>query len=180
MNQLHAPVFDDMVRLLCFLNTSGRHMNLSDAIRKIPVTALWLGLAGLLPFWLPLASLTSAINWLPPERALLVQMGYGAVILSFLGGVRWGAALKLPRGPLQSTLFVLSVLPSLVAFATLILPTTAGLILLIAGFLLQGIWDVQSAQGRQLPQWFAPLRAILTTGAVLALLLSVTARLTMT
>jgi hypothetical protein len=36
-------------------------------------------------------------------------------------------------------------------------------------FLLQGAWDVQAAQNRRLPPWFATLRAILTAGAVLAL-----------
>ncbi len=151
-------------------------MKLSETISKIPGAALWLGLAGLLPFWLPLLLLDVDTELRAPSRALLIQMGYGAIILSFLGGIRWGAALKLPRGPLQSTLFVLSVLPSLAGFVALLLPATVGLILLIGGFLLQGVWDVQSAQQDELPQWYATLRAMLTTGAVLALITAVVLR----
>lgn len=153
-------------------------MRLIEAIGKIPAPALWLGLAGLVPFWLPLMPLYGA-PMMSADRALLLLLVYGAVILSFLGGIRWGAALKLPRGPLQSTLFVFSVLPSLVGFAALLLPAVAGLVLLITGFLIQGAWDVQSAQRNELPAWFATLRAILTTGAVVALAAALAARLMM-
>jgi len=151
-------------------------MKSTSAIKQIPAPALWLGLAGLLPFWFPLLSMAGVIDWLSADRALLLQLGYAAIILSFLGGVRWGAALKLPRGPLQSTLFVLSVLPSLAAFVALILPARVGLIVLIVCFLLQGVWDVQSSQRKELPGWFAALRTILTAGAVLALTAAVVVR----
>ncbi len=151
-------------------------MKLFESLDKIPGSALWLGLAGLLPFWLPLLVLNTDTELRAPSRALLVQMGYGAIILSFLGGIRWGAALKLPRGPLQSTLFVLSVLPSLAGFAALLLPATVGLVMLIGGFLLQGVWDVQAARQDDLPPWYATLRALLTTGAVLALLAAIVLR----
>ncbi len=60
----------------------------------------------------------------------------------------------------------------------MVLPATVGLVLLIGAFLLQGAWDVQAAQNRRLPPWFATLRAILTTGAVLALVAGLVARLT--
>ena len=152
------------------------NMKPPESLARIPGSALWLGLAGLLPFWLPLLVLNIDTELRVPSRALLIQMGYGAIILSFLGGIRWGAALKLPRGPLQSTLFVLSVLPSLAGFAALLLPSTAGLVLLIGGFLLQGVWDVQSVQHNELPAWYATLRAILTTGAVLALTVAIVLR----
>ncbi len=151
-------------------------MRFSEAITKIPAPALWLGVAGLLPFWLPFLLLGSETEQGATSRALLIQMGYGAVILSFLGGIRWGAALKLPPGPLQATLFVLSVMPSLAGFVALLLPATVGLILLIGGFLLQGVWDVQSSQRGELPPWYATLRAMLTTGAVLALIAAVMVR----
>jgi hypothetical protein len=151
-------------------------MEFTGAISKIPASALWLGVAGLIPFWLPLLAISGLVPAPDPGTALLVQIGYGAVILSFLGGIRWGAALKLPRGPVQSTLFVFSVLPALAGYLALLLPAMAGLVLLIAAFLSQGLWDVQSAQNRRLPPWFATLRALLTVGAVTALLLATVAR----
>ena len=152
-------------------------MKLPEAITKIPAPALWLGLAGLLPFWLPLLVQGTRGELHAPSHGLLIQMGYAAVILSFLGGIRWGAALKLPRGPLQATLFVLSVLPALAGFVALLLPATVGLILLIGGYLVQGVWDVQSAQRGELPAWYASLRALLTTGAVLALIAAIVMRI---
>ncbi len=152
-------------------------MDLPVAISKIPHSAFWLGVVGLVPFWLALMPVFGHGGGLVVERGLQIQVGYGALVLSFLGGVRWGAALKLPRGPLQSTLFVFSVLPSLAAFAALLLPTTVGLVLLIAAYLLHGAWDVQAAQRRQLQPWYATLRALLTAGAVLALLISLVMRL---
>jgi hypothetical protein len=151
-------------------------MQFADTLKKVPAPALWLGLAGLVPFWLPLVPLYAG-GMMADGRALLLLMVYAAIILSFLGGIRWGAALKLPRGPLQSTLFVLSVLPSLAGFAALVLPSGAGLILLIVAFMVQGAWDVQAAQNRRLPPWFATLRAILTAGAVIALVAGLVGRM---
>ena len=151
-------------------------MRVIEAVRKIPSAALWLGLAGLIPFWLPLIPLYGS-GMIGPDRALLLLMVYAAVILSFLGGIRWGAALKLPRGPLQSTLLAFSVVPSLAGYAALLLPSVAGLVLLLSGFLLQGVWDVQSAQRGELPAWFATLRALLTSGAVIAIVAALAARL---
>lgn len=140
-----------------------------EALKNVPAPAFWLGLAGLVPFLLPLlASLFDTL--LAMDRALLLQLVYGAIILSFLGGIRWGAALKHPKGPLMSTLLVLSVLPAMCAFVALVLPLVVGQILLIGAFLVQGAWDVQSAQRGELPGWFAALRALLTAGAVMALI----------
>ena len=65
-----------------------------------PATALrpgalaWgLGLAGLIPF-----VLTAAVQWLPQPGwrmlAAMALLGYGAVIVSFLGGIHWGLAMR--------------------------------------------------------------------------------------
>jgi hypothetical protein len=111
-------------------------MRMTEAIGKIPVPALWLGLAGLVPFWLPLVPMYGA-PLMAPDRALLLQMIYAALIL----------------------------------------PSVAGLVLLLIGFLVQGSWDVQSAQRGELPAWFATLRALLTAGAVIAIVAALAARL---
>jgi hypothetical protein len=50
-------------------------------------------------------------------------------------------------------------------------------VLLLIGFLVQGSWDVQSAQRGELPAWFATLRALLTAGAVIAIVAALAARL---
>ena len=70
----------------------------------------------------------------------------------------------------QAFEFATSVLASLAGFAALLLPPVLGLILLIAGFLMQALWDVLSVEAGRLPQWFGRLRMILTAGAVMSLI----------
>ena len=58
----------------------------------VPAMAAWLGGLGALPF----VGLAVAVVGLEgPARAVVVQalLGYGAVILSFLGGIHWGLAI---------------------------------------------------------------------------------------
>ena len=87
--------------------------------------ALRLGYAGLLPF---LAG--AALVWLVrpdvhPYVALALS-GYAAVILSFLGGIHWGLALREAAPPLPW--LVWGVVPSLVAWLAMLMPANAGLV----------------------------------------------------
>lgn len=134
----------------------------------IPRTALWLGPLGLLPF----VAGALAAWWLPAERlpgTVLALAAYGAVILSFLGGVHWGLAA--PAGPPLQLGF--SVLPSLVAWIALltaVLPALdAALWLLAAAFAIMLICDLVAA-GRDLtPEWYPRLRLPLSLGALVCL-----------
>ena len=102
----------------------------------IPRTALLLGYAGVLPF----AAL--AMGYVIGEYAAALQgfLLYGGLILSFLGGVRWGAAAS-PQP--SSRALALSVLPSLWAFACLTLPgSLTGVWGLLLGFATLGIADL--------------------------------------
>jgi hypothetical protein len=88
-----------------------------------------LGFAGLIPF-----VGASVATWvLPPEArdaARQVLLAYGATIASFLGGLHWGFAMRRQSAPLG--LLAWGVVPSLVAWAALLLPRTVGLLLLAA------------------------------------------------
>ena len=85
--------------------------------RQIPAPAAWLGGAGLIPF--ALAALMAMIAEDAELRAIALRgfVAYSAVILAFLGGVRWGAAL----GEVSWRPLTLSVLPSLFACACLLI-----------------------------------------------------------
>ena len=85
--------------------------------------------------------------------------------------------MKTIAGPRQSRELLASVLSSLVGWLALLLSPIVGLSLLIAGFLLQALWDVLSVEKGYLPLWFGKLRMLLTAGAVIALF-SILARLT--
>jgi len=97
-------------------------------------------------------------------------IGYGAVILSFMGGVRWGAALPPSAGP-GAERMILSVAPSLAAWLALLIARPWSLLLLLAGFALQGIWDVMSARNGSLPGWFGRLRLTITAIVMASILL---------
>ena len=136
---------------------------------RIPVAALVLGLAGLIPFAAGAASLWVRLPLLPPETGLQLVVVYGAIILSFLGGIRWGTAIGPYDAGRQAPEFAASVMGSLAGLSAAFLPAIPALALLIAGFLVQGLWDVMSVDSGRLPVWFGRLRMILTAGVVVAL-----------
>ena len=96
----------------------------------LPSSAAWLGAAGLIPF----VVLALSAPFLPAAHragALFALGAYGAVILSFLGGVRWGVAIAAAPtdrdGTTLAGALVLSVVPSLAAWLALPRPCECGL-----------------------------------------------------
>lgn len=144
-----------------------------DIRTSIPRSALWLGVAGLIPFYACL--LIAASGWahhvLVPLNALAI---YGAIILGFVGAIWWGLAVNAPVGTPAHRLYALSVLASLVAWVALLLPTSKGLPLLMAGFMAQNLGDYGLAFRHPaiFPLWLLRLRRGLTVGVVLALILA--------
>ena len=121
-----------------------------------------LGWSGTLPFIATLA--VAALEPGYRSAVLAAFVAYGAVILSFLGGARWGSALARASPPLR---FVEAVLPSLLAFAALMVlhQWTWALSLLAAGFLLWMVVDVFD------PQWSPAYRRLRLHISVLVLAL---------
>jgi hypothetical protein len=87
---------------------------------RLPLFALLLGLAGLLPF------VGTGLGALGPSdgsaRWLLALLAYGAVILAFLGGVHWGFVLGGPSDRQVRWRLGFGVLPSLVGWVALLVP----------------------------------------------------------
>lgn len=121
-----------------------------------------LALAGLVPFLacagLVLFEPRTGAAWLTPLGV------YGAIILSFLGGARWGRAMAEPEPKALS--LVLSNLPAVAAWLTFLptVPHEFRLLVLIFGFIAMLYWD-----WRDQPTWYRPLRLVATIGAVLSL-----------
>lgn len=128
--------------------------------------ALVLGLSGLLPFVAAPAYMITAGAFL--SNIAFYQVAYGASILSFLGGVRWGLTLVEESG-VRPNWFNLgySVTPSLIAWLGLIVPNlvVSNLILMVgltgAAYFDTVMWGY--------PPWFKALRFMLSFGAVLSL-----------
>jgi len=137
--------------------------------QQIPQTALVLGLAGLIPF-----IATAAACWLfDNELQAKAHFGlgaYGAVILSFLGGVKWGVLVNDKANLKKWRPIVLSIVPSIVGWFALLLPVAYALAVLSGMMVLQYYFDIESVKEKKLPPWYGRLRTILTTGAVVSLL----------
>jgi Protein of unknown function (DUF3429) len=126
---------------------------------RIRRTAWTLTLAGLLPFvWFTGEVLAeSAVLDIMPLYAL---RGYGAVILSFMGGVIWMRALALQgNSGLSQWILWISVMPALTGWGALLVPQSQGIILLIAGFAGMGMIE----------DWFWTLRWRVTLFVILLL-----------
>lgn len=141
-----------------------------DPAGPVPLLATRLGLAGLLPF-----VLGAALVWIVNEEAhpyvVDALAGYAALIASFLGGLHWGLAMRLPEGPLRVARLRWAVLPSLIAWIGLTMPAYAGLVvlggLLIACYLV----DRRSYPALGLAPWLT-LRFRLSTVAALSCFLA--------
>ncbi len=104
---------------------------------------------------------------------MFALLAYGAVILSFLGGVRWGAVLRDDRALATPGPLAWSVTPSIVGWLALLLGGLAGLILLIVGLAGQYLLDRVAAGNDALPRWYGRLRTVLSTGAITSLLIAI-------
>lgn len=142
------------------------------SISHAPKPALYLGCSGLIPF-LSAPLVMAATQTFYPEVAF-AQMVYGASIVSFLGGARWGFAL--PAGsPAQPDWFNLgnSVVPSLLAWLALLCRdnVTEGALVVLMGLGLSLHYDLTLLPGY--PSWFKAMRTILTLVATFSLVATI-------
>ncbi|PPR09052.1 MAG: hypothetical protein CFH41_02829 [Alphaproteobacteria bacterium MarineAlpha11_Bin1] len=139
-----------------------------DSFKSAPKVAVIIGFLGLAPFF-SFTGLSLIQIQLPYVFAHQVLTAYGAVILSFLGGIRWGLAIiTINREAIWGQL-CFSVIPALLGWIALLLPTTAGLLLLSFAFVLTLFADIHFSAA---PYWFKALRLPLSLGAIACLLSS--------
>ncbi|XP_076010534.1 transmembrane protein 69-like [Genypterus blacodes] len=135
---------------------------------KTPRPALVLGAAGLLPFVFPPLLMAMTENFFP--ELAYAQVAYGASILSFLGGARWGFALpeSSPAKPDWVNL-ANSGVPSLLAWVAMLMSdsVTPAAIMVIVGLGISLHYDL--ALLPTYPSWFKALRAVLTFVAFFSL-----------
>lgn len=137
---------------------------------QTPAAARLLGFAGLIPFvGLAAVALVGPEAWRAVAQAALAQ--YGAIILSFMGGCRWGfAAAGMGRGP-AFDLLAISVAPALYAWGVLVAaPAPLDLAMLAAGLAALLAADLALARQGGAPRWWPALRWPLTLVAGLSLL----------
>ena len=144
-------------------------------MKKIPNSALILGLSGLIPFfWGTVSSLDFVLENLKftglsdEYTGSRINLIYGTIILAFMSGVLWGFAANVgdKRRPIG---FILSVLPALWAFFTFNGILFNPLMSLIIGFLGVFAIDVRFHYWQLTPEWWLSLRCILTLLVIICL-----------
>ncbi len=132
----------------------------------MPIPARVLGIAGLIPFLLG----ALAVGFAPEIKAEAASalLAYGAIILSFLGGIRWGFAV-LEGSKAGWAAYGTGVLPSLAAWLGVLTGGPAGLLVLAVALALWYLLESALPPAFPLPAWYLRLRGALTAVAVLAL-----------
>lgn len=150
---------------------------MADPIASVPIVpvrpplpALALGLCGLLP---PLFGIVLRITGSAPVDgrivALLLAAGmiYGALILSFIGGIWWGTACARRNGAALRPWLTLAVMPSLIALTALVAslfnPRVGGAVLAVA-LVATLLGDRRLVQNGMVPAWWMRLRVPLSLG----------------
>jgi hypothetical protein len=131
---------------------------------RTPAVVMSYGLLGLVPFLAP-----PVIPVVAPTLAGFASQVlalYGALILSFLGGARWGLAVTDPAPSVR--IVSLAMLPTLIGLGLLLVPIGKVRLLGLAAALgVHWVWDIRCAG---VPGWYPGLRTILTAGAIAGLL----------
>lgn len=146
---------------------------------QIPPAPLVLTLAGLLPFLGGAGAVIRLSDDIARQAAAgLILIAYAAVILSFLGGVRWGVEMASNATRPRWSVLAGSVVGALAGWGLVLQPVLGGgtgtPFVPMAGLLaLHWAWDLSARA--TLPPWYDGLRTVATAGAVVALLAAGTA-----
>lgn len=122
-----------------------------------------LGYLGLIPF-VALAVLGLLLGPVHQAAMAFALLAYGATIVSFLGAIHWGLAMPTTGG--QQSMLVWGVVPSLLAWISLLLPVPWGLLLLAATLVACLLVDYKLYPHYGLRAWLG-MRTILTLVATL-------------
>ncbi|KAF2103647.1 hypothetical protein NA57DRAFT_9508, partial [Rhizodiscina lignyota] len=164
-------------------------------LSQVPKEAYILGLAGVLPYFATSAGTVYCaweINHAASvgsgflmsggmAEALLhilepLQIGYGAVILSFLGAIHWGLEWANYGGKVGYPRYAIGVLAPAVAWPTLLLSPTYALISQFIGFVFLYYADNSACRRGWAPPWYGMYRFVLTFVVGISLVLSLIGR----
>ncbi|KAJ2900638.1 hypothetical protein MKZ38_002297 [Zalerion maritima] len=169
------------------------------ALRSVPKEAHLLGLAGTLPY-LATSITTLYLGWdlnqtwapgvtnmfmLTHDHAhqLLtflepIQLGYGAVIISFLGAIHWGMQFNEHNPTKEQTRFryAMGVISPAVAWPTILMPFEYALMSQMMAFTLLYFADTTASTKAWAPAWYGNYRFVLTFVVCTAIVLSLVGR----
>ncbi|KAI1826295.1 hypothetical protein F4861DRAFT_101291 [Xylaria intraflava] len=171
------------------------------SLSSVPKEPYWLGLFGTLPY-LGTSVSTIYLVWVlntewPSSSALAnnltinqetashllatlepIQMGYGAIIISFLGAIHWGLeyAEKAPDRARTRFRYGMGVMAPIVAWPTLFLPVEFALTSQFLAFLALYFADARATVHGWTPAWYGVYRFALTAMVGVAIAISLIGR----
>lgn len=151
-----------------------------EMAQAVPQPALLWGSAGILPY----VSTAVASIWLARKEHLVsmgldksmdsetasalllhaqnIQVGFGAVLLSFLGAIHWGFEFSKYGGRIGNYRYAMGVLPLALGWPTLLLAPQMALIAQWASFVAAWFIDLRATSAGWVPKWYSTYRFWLT------------------
>lgn len=139
-----------------------------SADRRIPLPALLLGIASLIPCVAAAIAATSASSPTPRLYGYVALISYSACLISYLGAIHGGLALR--ETPLSAARLIAPATAPLLAWLALALGESNGLLMTAAILLLVLAYDITAARRGWIAPWYPRLRWPLT-GVMLVCLL---------
>ncbi|KAF7118819.1 hypothetical protein CNMCM5793_008448 [Aspergillus hiratsukae] len=176
-----GKVAEEDTDVLAGMKTEAKVIKDTFSLEGTPKEALYLGLAGVIPYVatsLETVYLAYEINRATATGDGLIfsgqtaelmlhmlepiQVGYGAVILSFLGAVHWGLEWARYGGKHGYRRYAAGVIAPAVAWPTLLLPVEYALITQFLAFTFLYYNDARAAAHGRAPHWYGMYRFVLT------------------
>ncbi len=134
-----------------------------------------LGVFGLIPFFIGIIDI-----WINKQNFYFfinIPKYYGAIILTFLGGIYWGVALNLSNTKIinnKLTLFLISwsIIPSIFSFYALYTEQIVSVLILSLGFILALLIDEILNNYLNFSKWYLYLRRFLSIIVIIVLVSS--------
>ncbi|KAI9375311.1 hypothetical protein BJX61DRAFT_539972 [Aspergillus egyptiacus] len=176
-----SPKTDEDVDVMAGIKGEAKVIRDTFSLADVPKDAMFLGMAGVVPYLatsLQTVYLAYEVNrahaggeglMFSGQSAELmlhmlepIQIGYGAVILSFLGAVHWGLEWAGYGGRFGYRRYAAGVIAPAVAWPTLLLPIEHALITQFLAFTFLYYNDARAAVRGRAPHWYSMYRFVLT------------------
>ncbi|KAH8697599.1 hypothetical protein BGW36DRAFT_169973 [Talaromyces proteolyticus] len=180
-NKAQVTHEDEDVDMMAGVKNDVKVIKETFTLDEVPKEALYFGLAGVIPY-LATSINTCYLAWeinnqalggsgflLSADTASLllhltepIQVGYGAVILSFLGAIHWGLEWAGYGGKHGFRRYATGCIAPAVAWPTLLLPVEYALITQFLAFTFLYYNDARAASRGLAPHWYGMYRFVLT------------------
>ncbi|KOS40624.1 hypothetical protein ACN38_g8526 [Penicillium nordicum] len=172
---------EDDIDVMAGMKSEAKVIKDTFSLTGVPKEALYLGMAGVVPY-LATSMQTVFLSYEINRAAALgeglifsgqsaelmlhmlepIQIGYGAVILSFLGAVHWGLEWAGYGGKFGYRRYAAGVIAPAVAWPTLLFPVEYALISQFLAFTFLYYNDARAAAAGRAPHWYGMYRFVLT------------------